>query len=107
MSDGFDFGTDIADRLLDSASAAAVARFAARVARDLAERSQGGRREGLNDRWLTLREAAEYLGCSVAALHKLTCARAVPFHQRAPGAKCWFKASELDEWRRQGEPGRA
>ena len=41
------------------------------------------------DRWLTTREAAEYLGLSVQALHKLTATRTIPFEQEWPGAKCW------------------
>jgi excisionase family DNA binding protein len=52
------------------------------------------------DRWLTTRQAAEYLGITPNALHKLTAARAIPFEQDGPGAKCWFRRSELDAWRR-------
>ena len=55
-----------------------------------------------DDRWLSTREAALYLGMSVNALHRLTAERAVPFVQDAPGAKCWFLRSELDAWRRGG-----
>jgi len=52
------------------------------------------------DRWLSTRDAAEYLGITANALHKLTAARAIPFEQDGPGAKCWFRRSELDAWRR-------
>lgn len=52
------------------------------------------------DRWLSMREAAEYLGMSITALHKLTAAREIPFSQRTPCGKCWFQRSDLDEWRR-------
>jgi excisionase family DNA binding protein len=52
-----------------------------------------------DDRWLTSAEAAEYLGLSGHALHHLTAARAIPFAQDGPGAKCYFKRSELDHWR--------
>jgi excisionase family DNA binding protein len=52
------------------------------------------------DRWFSTRQAAEYLGISANALHKLTAARAIPFEQERPGAKCWFRRSELDAWRR-------
>jgi excisionase family DNA binding protein len=55
------------------------------------------------DRWMTTREAAPYLGLSVPALHRLTAARAVPFEQSSANARCWFKRSELDEWRRSGQ----
>jgi excisionase family DNA binding protein len=54
-----------------------------------------------DDRWLTTREAAEYIAKSVDALHKLTAARAIPFEQDGPGARCYFKRSDLDAWRRQ------
>ena len=54
------------------------------------------------DRWLNTRQAAEYLGISLNALHRLTAARAIPFEQDRPGAKCWFRRSELDAWRRGG-----
>jgi excisionase family DNA binding protein len=57
------------------------------------------------DRWMTTREAAEYLGITRNALHKLTAARAIPFSQDVAGGKCWFLKSELDDWRRRG--GRA
>lgn len=52
------------------------------------------------DRWLRAKEAAVYLGLSVAALHKFTAARTIPFEQDCRGGKLWFKRSELDAWRR-------
>lgn len=52
--------------------------------------------------WMTSREAATYLGLTLAALHRLTAARAVPFEQDAPGGKCWFNQTDLDAWRRGG-----
>lgn len=52
------------------------------------------------DGWMTTAEAAVYLGLTVAALHRLTAARTVPFEQDVPGGKCWFKRSDLDDWRR-------
>ena len=52
------------------------------------------------DRWLNTRQAADYLGISPNALHKLTAARAIPFEQERARAKCWFRRSELDAWRR-------
>jgi len=54
------------------------------------------------DRWMDARAAAEYLGMSVTALHKLTAKRAIPFHQDVAGGKCWFLRSELDQWRHRG-----
>ncbi len=52
--------------------------------------------------WMTSREAATYLGLTLAALHRLTAARALPFEQDAPGGKCWFNRADLDTWRRGG-----
>ncbi len=56
----------------------------------------------IEDGWLDAKRAAAYVGLSVNALHKLTAERAIPFEQEGPGCKCWFKRSELDEWRRAG-----
>jgi hypothetical protein len=42
----------------------------------------------------------DYLGVSLAALHKHTAARTIPFEQDAPGCKLWFRRDELDAWRR-------
>jgi hypothetical protein len=53
-----------------------------------------------DDRWLSTKDAAAYLGMTSNALHKLTAAQSVPFEQESPGGKCWFLRSELDEWRR-------
>lgn len=52
------------------------------------------------DRWMGTAQAAEYLGLTRNALHKLTGARSVPFEQERRGGKCWFLRSELDAWRR-------
>jgi excisionase family DNA binding protein len=52
------------------------------------------------DGWLDTKQAAEYVSLTVAALHRHTAARTIPFEQDAPGGKCWFKRSELDAWRR-------
>jgi hypothetical protein len=55
-----------------------------------------------SDRWLDARQAAAHLGLSVAALHKLTAARAIPFEQDGPGCRLWFRRTELDRWRQGG-----
>jgi excisionase family DNA binding protein len=49
--------------------------------------------------WLTTAQAAEHLGISVHALHRLTAARSIPFSQDGPGARCYFRQSDLNEWR--------
>lgn len=48
------------------------------------------------DEWLTTRQAAEHLAISVHALHRLTAAGRVPVHQDGPGARCFYRRSELD-----------
>jgi excisionase family DNA binding protein len=78
---------------------ALVERVAVRVAeilRPLIAESSSASAAG----WMTSAQAADYLGMSRNALHKLTSAREIPFSQDAPGGKCWFQAGELDEWRR-------
>ncbi len=52
--------------------------------------------------WMDSRKAADYLGLTVAALHRYTAARTIPFSQDTSGGKCWFNRAELDDWRRGG-----
>lgn len=56
------------------------------------------------DGWLTARQAAEYVGLTLHALHKHTAARTIPFEQDGPRCKLWFRRSELDAWRRREAP---
>jgi excisionase family DNA binding protein len=77
----------------DSALDALADRLAPRLADRLGERR--------DDEWLDSTRAASYLGLSRHALHRLTAARAIPFSQDGPGARCWFRRSELDGWREQ------
>ena len=55
--------------------------------------------------WMTTAQAAAYLGLTTTALHKLTSARLVPFSQEKPGARCYFKRSDLDSWREASTRG--
>jgi excisionase family DNA binding protein len=73
-----------------------VAAIAASVAERLAAQMRAGTGD---DRWLTTRGAAEYLGLSVSALHRLTARRDIPFEQSGPGSRCYFRRSDLDAWR--------
>jgi excisionase family DNA binding protein len=57
------------------------------------------------DEWLDSRRAAQYLGLSLGALHRLTAARRIPFVQDGPNCRCWFKRDRLDAWRAQGATG--
>jgi len=52
------------------------------------------------DRWMNSREAAEYAGTSLRALHKAMAAREVHFEQDCRGGKAWFKRADIDAWRR-------
>jgi excisionase family DNA binding protein len=74
-------------------------RLAARVAELLRDdlRKDAARPE----RWLDTTQAAEHLGISRHALRHLIARRAVPFTQEREGARIYFRASELDEWRAQ------
>ena len=76
------FDADALDELADALADRLVARL------------QGGD----EDRWMETAEAAHYIGRSPAALHKLTAARAIPFSQDGPRAKCYFRRSALDRW---------
>jgi hypothetical protein len=51
------------------------------------------------DGWLDSQAAADYLGISVNALHKLTSANRLTFSQTCKGAPCFFKRSHLDAYR--------
>ncbi len=53
---------------------------------------------GADDRWLDTHEAADYLGRPVSTIRKLTAARSIPFEQSTPGARCYFRRSDLDRW---------
>jgi excisionase family DNA binding protein len=83
----------LARALLDELDPEDLAALAERLAPYLQASAPSG------DGWLTTRQAAGHLGISVNGLHKLTAARAIPFEQSAPGAKCWFRRSDLDRWR--------
>lgn len=51
------------------------------------------------DRWLTTAEAAEHLGLTLHALRHLVARRAIPYSQERPGARQFFKRTDLDRWR--------
>lgn len=57
-----------------------------------------------DDRWMNSREAAEYAGTTLRALHKAMAAREVHFEQDVPGGKAWFKRADIDAWRRGERP---
>jgi hypothetical protein len=58
-----------------------------------------------DDGWMSMDEAAAYLGMTPNALHKYTRERTIRFGQRVRGGKCWFLRSDLDAFRRgEGRP---
>ncbi len=52
-----------------------------------------------NREWLDSQSASQYLGVSRKALYLYVEKKHLPVHQDEPGAKLWFKRSELDAWR--------
>jgi hypothetical protein len=57
------------------------------------------------DSWMGTRAAADYLGMTTNAVHRMTAKGhvpgGIPFEQPAgPGGKCYFQRSRLDAWRR-------
>jgi excisionase family DNA binding protein len=95
-------GAGLAAALVDALDDAALERLLARLGPRLLELVAARLGDRGEDRWLSTREAAEYLGLTPNALHKLTAARVVPFSQEQAGGKLWFLRSELDAWRRGG-----
>jgi excisionase family DNA binding protein len=85
--------SDLARLVIDDLDDDDLARLAARIAPLLAPPAEDDRP------WMDSHKAAAYLGVSLDALHKLTAARKVPCHQTCPGAKLYFRRSELDAWR--------
>ena len=81
----------IDEQLLDDLAEQLAERISQKMHERLAD-SQG------RDRWMPTAEAARYTGRSISAMHRLTAARAIPFHQTGPGAKCYFRKSDLDAW---------
>jgi excisionase family DNA binding protein len=53
----------------------------------------------VEDGWMTSAMAADYLAVPLSTLRKLTAAGSIPFTQDIPGGRCYFKRSELDQWR--------
>jgi len=74
--------------------------IALRVA-SLLDDGQAARSE---DRWMTTAEATTHLGVSLHSMRNLIARRAIPYSQERPGARLYFRASDLDRWR--AEQGR-
>lgn len=84
--------------LLDDEQMEVIVRAAAEMVltRTLRESATSG------SAWLDSRAAAQYLGMTRNALHKLTARRQIPFEQDGPGCKLWFQRTRLDRWRAGG-----
>lgn len=91
--------SDLAAALLDALDDDDLDRLAERLAPRLAGRVAGDGADGNADGWLDARAAAEYLGISRYALHRLSSDRRLPCSQERPGGRLYFKRSELDRWR--------
>ena len=92
--------TDLAAALLEALDDDALDRLAERLAPRLAGRlAVGTGPEPEPDRWLPAREAADHLGVSIHALHRLSADRRIPASQDRPGGRLYFRRSELDRWR--------
>jgi excisionase family DNA binding protein len=48
--------------------------------------------------WMTVLEAAAYLGCSRHTLYRYTAAKAIPHRKRRGGQGLLFRRDELDHW---------
>ena len=93
--------SDLALAFVDALDESGLALLAARLAPHL-QTVMDQSPDVAPDEWLDSRGAAGCLGKSVAAIHKLTAARAIPFEQEGPGCKLWFRRSALDAWREAG-----
>jgi hypothetical protein len=90
---------ELARGLVDALDDAALDVLADRLAPRIVARQAIRAVTGVEDPWMTSRDAAAHLGMSVNALHKLTSARLIPFEQDGPGCKLYFRRSLLDAWR--------
>jgi hypothetical protein len=92
--------SDLAAALVDALDERALDELAARLAPLLAARLGQS-----DDEWLDTRSATAYLNLrSVHALQRLK-QHGLPYHQDTPAGKCWFKRSELDDWRDANREG--
>jgi len=93
--------SDLAAALLDALDDHALDRLVERLVPRLEHRLAGS----AEDAWLDSTAAAVHLGISRHALHRLTSERRLPFAQDQPGSRCYFKRSDLDQWRETGARG--
>lgn len=69
------------------------------IAQRVANLLGDGQAGDAQDRWMTSDEAATHLKVSPHTLRDLIARRAVPYSQERPGARLYFRSSDLDRWR--------
>ena len=74
----------------------------ARIADAVAKRIAPSATDGPSPTWMNSKQAAEHLAVPVSTIQEATANRAIPFHKRGPGGRCYFRASELDRAREDG-----
>ena len=74
--------------------------LADRIAERIAARLEAG--ASAQDDWLSLPDAAAYLGLHRDTLRKRAKAGLVPFEQDGDRCRMYFRRSDLDAWRRAG-----
>jgi excisionase family DNA binding protein len=72
-----------------------LARCVAELIRAAPPDENGG---GAESPWMTVRDAAAYLGCSRHTLYRYTAAKAIPHRKRRGGQGLLFRRDELDRW---------
>lgn len=55
----------------------------------------------IENKFITIKEVAEYLGYSVGYLYKLVSKREIPFYQPT-GSKILFDKEEIEKWVKNG-----
>lgn len=56
----------------------------------------------IENKFITIKEAAEYLGYSVGYLYKLVSKKEIPFYQPT-GSKILFDKNEIEKWVKNGK----
>ena len=56
----------------------------------------------IENKFITIKEAAEYLGYSVGYLYKLLSKKEIPFYQPT-GSKILFDKNEIEKWVKNGK----
>lgn len=87
----------LGDMTLDDLLEALAVRVADRVLLRLAQPG-----EHIEDRWLTTRDAAQYLAMHPDTLRKRAAALKIPYEQEARGCTLHFQRSALDRGREAG-----